>query len=125
MAVERFSSNKPFPFSDIVKANGFIFLSGQVSMAQDGEPLKGSVAGQTQCILDSIETTLSRAGASLNDVVRVPVWLSDMAHFTEFNAAYSTRFAQGFPARTVVASRLAFGVDVEIEVLAVEPCLTC
>lgn len=94
-------------------------------MAKDGEPLKGSVAGQTQCILDSTETTLSRAGASLNDIVRVPVWLNDMAHFTEFSAAYSTRFAQGFPARTVVARRLAFGLDVEIEVLAVEPCLTC
>ncbi len=94
-------------------------------MTQEGEPVRESVTGQTQRILDAIEATLSRAGASLNDVVRVQVWLSDMAHFTEFNAAYSTRFAQGFPARSVVTSKLAFGLDVEIEVQAVEPCLIC
>lgn len=121
MSVQRFPTDKPFPFSDMVKANGFLFLSGQVSMTPEGEPLPGSVTEQTQRIVDAIERTLARAGAALNDIVRVQVWLSDMKYFAEFNAAYRSRFPHGFPARSVVASRLAFGLDVEIEVQAIAP----
>ncbi|KAA1052042.1 RidA family protein [Pseudocitrobacter sp. 73] len=124
MTLQRFPSSKPFPFSDMVKANGFLFLSGQVSMTQNGEPLPGSVTEQTLRIMDSIEQTLALAGATLNDIARVQVWLSEMAHFAEFNAAYRSHFPDGFPARSVVTSRLAFGLDVEIEVQAIEPCLT-
>lgn len=124
MTLQRFPSSKPFPFSDMVKANGFLFLSGQVSMTPNGEPLPSSVTEQTLRIMDSIEQTLALAGATLNDIARVQVWLSDMAHFAEFNAAYRSHFPDGFPARSVVTSRLAFGLDVEIEVQAIEPCLT-
>ena len=124
MTLQRFPSSKPFPFSDMVKANGFLFLSGQVSMTQNGEPLPGSISEQTQRILDSIEQTLALAGATLNDIVRAQVWLSDMDNFAEFNTAWRNRFSNGFPSRSVVTSRLAFGLDVEIEVQAIEPCLT-
>lgn len=125
MTLQRYPSSKSFPFSDMVKANGFLFLSGQVSMTQHGEPLPGSVTEQTLRIMNSIEQTLALAGATLNDIVRVQVWLSDMAHFAEFNAAYRSHFPDGFPARSVVTSQLAFGLDVEVEVQAVEPCQTC
>lgn len=93
-------------------------------MTQNGEPLPGSVSEQTQRILDSIEQTLALAGATLNDIVRAQVWLSDMDNFAEFNTAWRSRFSNGFPSRSVVTSRLAFGLDVEIEVQAIEPCLT-
>lgn len=118
MTIERFSTRKPFPFSDAVKANGFLFLSGQVSMSEEGEPLPGTVQEQTHRAMTSIERTLSRAGATFDHVVRVQVWLSDMKHFAEFNATYRQWFPDGFPARSVVTSQLAFGLDVEIEVQA-------
>lgn len=91
-------------------------------MTSEGEPLYGSVAQQTQRIMQSIAETLARANATLESVIKVQVWLSSMDHFSEFNTAYSAFFPDGFPARTVVTSRLAFNLDVEIEVQAVAEC---
>lgn len=119
MTVERFSTTKPFPFSDAVRAQGFIFLSGQVSMSEEGTPLPGTVREQTQRVMTAIGHTLARAGVTFDQVVRVQVWLSNMTHFAEFNASYSEWFPDGFPARSVTTSRLAFGLDVEIEMQAV------
>ncbi|EGX9662685.1 TPA: RidA family protein [Salmonella enterica] len=67
----------------------------------------------------AISDTLARAQTTLENIVKVQVWLSSMEHFSEFNAAYSAFFPKGFPARSVVTSRLAFDLDVEIEVQAV------
>ncbi|MCE0799165.1 RidA family protein [Buttiauxella sp. A2-C1_F] len=119
MSIVRYPTTKPFPFSDAVQVNGFIFLSGHVAMSPEGEPLYGTVTQQTGHILHSIRETLARAQTTLENIVKVQVWLSSMDHFSEFNAAYSTFFPQGFPARSVVTSRLAFDLDVEIEVQAV------
>ncbi|MGY3858016.1 RidA family protein [Aeromonas intestinalis] len=119
MTIERYATSKPFPFADAVKANGFVFLSGQVSMSTTGEPLQGSVTEQTRRIMQSIAATLARTGVDLDHVVRVQVWLSDMKHFAEFNTEYRNWFTSGFPARSVTSSTLAFGLDVEIEVQAI------
>ncbi|MBH2711214.1 RidA family protein [Serratia marcescens] len=119
MSIVRYPTTKPFPFSDAVKANGFVFLSGHVAMTSDGQPLYGSVTQQTRQIMLDISDTLARAQRTLENIVKVQVWLSSMEHFSEFNAAYSAFFPEGFPARSVVTSRLAFDLDVEIEVQAV------
>ncbi len=88
-------------------------------MTSDGQPLYGSVTQQTRQIMLAISDTLARAQTTLENVVKVQVWLSSMEHFSEFNAAYSAFFPEGLPARSVVTSRLAFDLDVEIEVQAV------
>ena len=88
-------------------------------MSAEGEPLYGSVNQQTQQIMHAIRETLARADTTLDNIVKVQVWLSSMDHFSEFNAAYSAFFPEGFPARSVVTSHLAFDLDVEIEVQAV------
>lgn len=88
-------------------------------MTPDGQPLYGSVTQQTRQIMLAISDTLARAQTTLENIVKVQVWLSCMEHFSEFNAAYSAFFPKGFPARSVVTSRLAFDLDVEIEVQAV------
>lgn len=119
MTLTRYPTTKPFPFSDVVEANGFLFLSGQVSMSADGQPIYGTVTEQTNRIMQAIRDVLQRAGSMMEDVVRVQVWLSSMENFAEFNAAYRDEFPQGFPARSVTTSQLAFGLDVEIEVQAV------
>jgi reactive intermediate/imine deaminase len=118
MAITCYPTTKYLPFSDAVQANGFIFLSGHVSMTAEGQPLHGSVSLQTQRIMQSISETLARADATLGNIVKVQVWLSSMEHFAEFNTAYRAFFPDGFPARSVVTSQLAFGLDVEIEVQA-------
>lgn len=117
-AITRFSSTLPFPFSRAVQAGGFLFLSGQVSMSEQAEPMRSDITTQTHNIMAAIERTLQSCGSSLNAVVKVTVWLSDMKHFAEFNQAYAAYFPAGFPARSVVCAKLAFELDVEIEVQA-------
>ena len=64
------------------------------------------------------QDTLALANASLADVVRVTVWLADLAQFADFNEAYREHFPADFPTRSTVEARLALEVDVEIEVQA-------
>ena len=117
--IVRTPSDLPFPFSKAVEAGGFVFLSGQIPLDQDGRPMQGPIAGQTRNVLDRIEATLAQAGLDLTHVVRVTVWLSDLALFADFNEAYREYFkAPDLPARSTVGARLAFDVDVEIEVTA-------
>ncbi|OLU26446.1 RidA family protein [Pseudomonas sp. PA27(2017)] len=116
--MKRYNGTLPYPFARAVEANGFLFLSGQVAMSASGEPLHGSVDEQTRLIMSNIQETLKSCGSGIDKVVKVTVWLSDMKHFQTFNDAYRTSFPNGFPARTTVVSKLAFDLDVEIEVQA-------
>ncbi|MDT3297528.1 RidA family protein [Shewanella sp. SP2S2-6] len=113
-----YPTTMPFPFSKAVEVNGLLFLSGQVSMSQEGEPIYGTIEEQIAVIFQRIAATLEECGSSMNNIVKVSVWLSDMKHFSSFNAAYSKHFESELPARTTTVSPLAFGLDVEIEVLA-------
>lgn len=118
-AITRVPSELPFPFSKAVHAGGFIFLSGQIPIDKEGKPVRGPIADQTRLVLDRIAATLKDCGAGLEDVVRVTVWLSDLALFAEFNQIYREYFLPpALPARSTVAAALAFDVDVEIEVTA-------
>ncbi|WP_252346115.1 pyridoxal-phosphate dependent enzyme [Paludibacterium sp. B53371] len=119
--IQRYPSERPFPFARAVAAGDFLFLSGQVAMSASGEPLPGDVASQTHHIMQAIQRTLQHCGTDLDAVVKVSVWLSDMQHFAAFNQAYRHYFPRGLPARSVVSSRLAFDLDVEIEVQAYHP----
>lgn len=117
--IERIPSELPLPFSKAVRAGGFIFLSGQIPMAEDGTPMKGPIEDQSRNVLDRISTTLQQLGSGRADVVRVTVWLSDLALFGRFNEVYRDYFkAPDLPARSTVKAQLAFDVDIEIEVTA-------
>lgn len=114
-AIKRYASDSPMPFSRAVQAGGFLFLSGQIPINDKGEIVRGSIQDQTNAALDRIEETLALAGADLSNVVKANVWLSDMALFDEFNKTYKERLGSNFPTRSLVQSKLAAGVDVEIE----------
>lgn len=116
--IKKHPSALPWPFSRAVEANGFLFLSGQLSMNSAGEPLPGTIEQQTHQVMKNIIATLESCGSSLDKIVKVTVWLSDMQHFAAFNHSYREYFTAGFPARTTVVSRLAFDLDLEIEVQA-------
>lgn len=116
--IQRFPSSLPFPFSRAVKAGGFVFLSGQVPMTPAGEVVRGDIQAQTRAVCERIGESLAATGARLDQVVKVTVWLSDMSHFAGFNEVYKAFFGEALPVRSTVASALALGVDVEIEVQA-------
>lgn len=116
--IQRFPSSLPFPFSRAVKAGGFLFLSGQVPMSAGGEVVRGDIQAQTRAACERIADSLEACGARFDQVVKVTVWLSDMGHFAGFNEVYKEFFGGALPVRSTVASALALGVDVEIEVQA-------
>ncbi len=120
--IERTPSELPLPFSKAVRAGGFLFLSGQIPLDAGGAPLRGTIEEQTANVIERIAASLAQQGGSLEDVVRVTVWLSDLALFARFNAVYAGSFkAPHLPVRSTVQARLAFDVDVEIEVTAYRP----
>lgn len=109
------------PISPAVAWDRLVFVSGQVPMAQ-GRPCASDIAGQTEAALDMIEAILARAGCTLADVVKTTVWLTDVADYPAFNAAYARRFApEAAPARSTVIAGLIAPVKVEIEAVAVRP----
>jgi 2-iminobutanoate/2-iminopropanoate deaminase len=117
-AIQRYPSDLPYPFSKAVRAGGFVFLSGQIPVDRDGRRIDGDIAAQTRAVLDRIGETLQSVGADFADVVRVTVWLSDLAEFGAFNEVYAKYFQGALPARSTVQAKLALDVGVEIEVQA-------
>lgn len=107
------------PFSNAVRVSGFTYLSGQIPIDAEGRPHSGPIDLQTRAVLDSISASLQQLGLSMRNVFKVTVWLSDLSDFAAFNAAYRPYFELGnFPVRSLVRADLAFGVGVEIEVIA-------
>jgi 2-iminobutanoate/2-iminopropanoate deaminase len=108
------------PFSPAVECEGSLYLSGQV--AQDpvsGRLIDGDVAEQTEQVLRNAAAVLRAGGRSLSEVVRVGVFLTDMADFQAMNAVYARHFEAPYPARTTVAvSALPLGARVEMDFLA-------
>jgi 2-iminobutanoate/2-iminopropanoate deaminase len=108
------------PFSLAVRGTNAIYLSGQVG--QDpvtGRLVAGGVREQTVRALENIRTILEAAGRSLDDVLRVGIFLTDMKDFAVVNEIYATYFVAPYPARTTVAvSALPLGAAVEIEAVA-------
>ena len=110
-------------YSQGIRANGFVFVSGQLGLAPETKQFAGgSVAEQTEQALKNIAAILDTAGASLGDVVKVTVLLADIGSFAEMNAVYASFFPTEPPARAAFAVRdLPLGALVEIEVIAALP----
>lgn len=113
--------SKPLgPYTPAVRAGDFIFVSGQVGMA-DGS-LADGVAAQTAQAVTNLTGQLASMGASLDDVVKTTCFLVDMDAFGTFNDAYVEAFGDHRPARSTVAVReLPVGAQVEIEAMAYRP----
>ena len=108
------------PYSQAIKSNGFLFVSGQVALdPQSGEFVGPDIRQQTERVLENIKCILEAAGASLNHVVKTTVFLKDMSDFTAMNEIYARYFIAAPPARsTVQAARLPKDALVEIDVIA-------
>ena len=108
------------PYSQAVKQDGFVFISGQVPIdPSDGELIGGSIGEQTRRAMENLGAILKSAGAGFNDIVKVTAYLTDMGDFAEFNEAYGEYFNTQPPARaTVGVSALPKNARVEVECIA-------
>jgi len=108
------------PYSQAIKANGFIFVSGQIAIDPVTNALAtGDVALQTERVLKNLGGILSAAGSGLDKVVRATVFLKNMSDFAAMNEVYGNHFPSAPPARsTVEVARLPREVLVEIDVIA-------
>ena len=109
------------PLSKVVKANGFLFLSGEASIDwSTKETVRGDVRVQTRQTLENIERTLASVGSSLVKVVKTTVFLTDVADFKVMNEVYREFFGDEPPARSTigVAGLARPDLVVEIELVA-------
>jgi len=109
------------PYSQGIRANGFIFLAGQVALdPKSGELISGDVRQQTERTLENLKGVLEAAGANLNHVVKATIFLKNMSDFAGMNEIYARYFPKLPPARsTVEVARLPKDALVEIELIAV------
>lgn len=109
------------PYSQAVKANGLIFVSGQIPIDPNtNDVIKGTIAEQTRQVLKNIGSILDAAGSNFQHVVKTTVYLIDLKEFGDMNQVYGEFFTAPFPARaTVAVSSLPKGADIEIDAVAV------
>ena len=111
------------PYSQAIKAGGFLFCSGQIPLdPATGEIVGGDVTAQAEQVMKNIAAVLTAAGLGFGSVVKTTIYLTDMADFAAVNEVYGRRFASHKPARSTVAVKsLPRGALLEIEVLALCP----
>lgn len=109
------------PYNQAVKANGLVFVSGQVALdPASGELQTGTIQAETHQVMKNLQGVLDEAKITLEHVVKTNIYLSDMSLFAQVNEVYGSYFKGDYPARETVAVKgLPRGVNVEISVIAV------
>ncbi|MEL6131837.1 MAG: Rid family detoxifying hydrolase [Bacteroidota bacterium] len=109
------------PYSEAVKAGNTLYLAGKLGM-KDGQLAEGGIQAETQQTMENIQAVLSSHGASMDDIVKVTVFLADMGEWGQMNEVYRTFFKDHYPARSAVGvDSIARGARLEIECIAVLP----
>ncbi len=108
------------PYSQAIRANGFIFVSGQIPIDPASGAIVGSdIAAQTRQVMKNLTAILEDAGSGLEKIVRASIFLTNLDDFTKLNEVYSEYLGESKPARaTVQVARLPKEALVEIEVIA-------
>ena len=109
------------PYNQSVKANGFLFLSGQIAIdPKTGNVDARTIEEETHQVMKNISAILQEAGLTFDAVVKTTIFLTDMAHFAIVNEVYATYFEGDHPARETIAVKgLPKNVNVEISMIAV------
>ncbi|MEI6477745.1 MAG: Rid family detoxifying hydrolase [bacterium] len=109
----------PAFLSQAIVSNGLIFVSGQIHSTPDGAVMTGTVEEKLAQIMGNIKAILRAADATLDDVVKATIYVTDMAQMPELNKAYPTYFSEPYPAREAVCVKeLPLGATIEISVIA-------
>jgi 2-iminobutanoate/2-iminopropanoate deaminase len=122
-AVRTENAPAPFqgaPYSQAIKAGGFVFVSGQLGLRPGESELVGGIAEQTEQVFQNLGAILSEAGSGLDRLVKTTVFLTDFGDFQSMNEVYARHAGDTPPARsTVEVAALPSGAKVEIEAVAV------
>jgi 2-iminobutanoate/2-iminopropanoate deaminase len=105
------------PYSHAVVANGFVFISGQGPVNPETGAMPDAFTDQVRQTLENVRTILEAAGSSVDNVVKVNAYVTDLTRFAEFNEVYKEFFRHEPPARTTVATAL-LGILVEVDCVA-------
>ena len=110
------------PYNQAIKANGFVFVSGQVAIIPaTGEIVSSGIESETHQVMNNILAILQTAGIGFEHIVKTTIFLSDMSLFAQVNEVYGSYFTGNYPARETVAVKgLPKGVNVEISVTALQ-----
>ena len=107
------------PYSQAIRINGLLYTSGQLALRADGSKVEGDIAMQTEQVLSNLEAILNSQGVEMSQVVKVTVFMTDLAEFVPMNQVFAKRFGAHKPARsTVQVAALPTGARVEIEAIA-------
>jgi 2-iminobutanoate/2-iminopropanoate deaminase len=106
------------PFTEAVRANNLVFLSGTLGTDSTGRLVPGGIQAETRQVLENIRGALARNGLTMNDLVKCTVFLADVAEWGAMNQVYTTFFPQSKPARSAVGTTLLLNARVEIECVA-------
>ena len=107
------------PYSQAVKAGNLMFISGQIPLnPSTGDLISGSIEDEATQVLNNLKNICEAAGHSLDDVVKITIFLTDLSNFAIVNEVMKQHFEEPYPARaTVEVSGLPLGVNVEIEAI--------
>jgi 2-iminobutanoate/2-iminopropanoate deaminase len=109
------------PFSQAIIAGNMIYVAGQGAFhPETRQMVSGGIEEQTAGTLDNVKAILEAAAASMDDVVKVNVYLADLADFAKMNEVYKRYFREDYPARATVGVKLLGGMQIEIECVAVK-----
>lgn len=110
------------PYSQAVAGNNMIFTSGQLAIDMEtGELVTGDIQRETRLCLDNVKAVLAAGEASLENVIKVTVFVKNIEDFDEINKVYAEYFTDHKPARSLIeASKLPKGANIEIEAIAIK-----
>lgn len=119
MTIKRFGpdAHEQLPFARAVEANGWLYVSGQVPIA-NGELVSGNIETQARQAINNLLTVLKEAGYGSEHVVRCGVWLDDARDFQAFNKIFRQYFGANPPARACVMSSMVIDCKIEIDCIA-------
>ena len=107
------------PYSQAIKANGFLFASGQIPVNPETGEIPEGIEAQTEQSLKNVKAILEAEGLTPADVVKTTVFIQDMADFAKVNEIYAKYFTENPPARSCVeVAKLPKAVLIEIEIIA-------
>ena len=115
-------ADQTLPFSQAVRVNDLLFVSGQVGTDQSGALVDGGIGPESHQVMRNIRDIIHRRGLQMSDVVKCTVFLADVAQWGDFNKVYASYFSRPYPARSALgANGLALGAALEVECIAAYP----
>ncbi len=115
------AQSAPGLLSQAIITGNFIYTSGMIHLTPDGKLLSGTTAEKFKLVMNNLNEVLKAAGADFDDVVKVTIYVTDIAFVPVLNPIYKTYFREPFPAREAICIKaLPLGADIEISMVAVK-----